>query len=88
MPKRVGWPCPVRSALKRTSEPDFNSISITFYYYKLLAPHIKKLETYFALFIFLDFRTVCEPSAHKVVLLESVIVCKSKISTIFDFNNF
>ena len=24
-----------------------------------LAPHIKKLETYFALFIFLDFRIVC-----------------------------
>ena len=28
-------------------------------YTTLIVPHIKKLETYFALFIFLDFRTMC-----------------------------
>ena len=27
LPKRVGWPCPVRSALKRTAVLDFNSFS-------------------------------------------------------------
>ena len=31
LPKRVGWPCPVRSALKRTPVQDFNSFSIMFY---------------------------------------------------------
>ena len=30
-PKRVGWPCPVRSALKRTPVQDFNFFSIIFY---------------------------------------------------------
>ena len=29
-----------------------------YYLHTLLAPHIKKLETYFALFIFLHFRSV------------------------------
>ena len=42
LPKRVGWQCPVRSALKRTPVQDFNSFSIIFYYifsttYKKLA---------------------------------------------------
>ena len=32
-----------------------------------LAPHIKKLETYFALFIFLDFCTVC-PAQNSIFL--------------------
>ena len=30
LPKRVGWPCPVRSALKRTPVQDFNSFSIRY----------------------------------------------------------
>ena len=34
-----------------------------------LAPHIKILETYFALFIFLDFRTVWYPCFHFGLLL-------------------
>ena len=38
LPKLVGWPCPVRSALKRTPMQDFSSTT-------LFAPHIKKLET-------------------------------------------
>ena len=54
----LNWPCPVRSALKRTPVQDFDSFSIKCST-TLLAPHIKKLETYFALFICLDFRTVC-----------------------------
>ena len=28
----LGWPCPVRSALKRTAVQDFNYFSIIFYY--------------------------------------------------------
>ena len=32
LPKRVGWPCPVRSALKRKPVQYFNSFSIMFYY--------------------------------------------------------
>ena len=54
----LNWPCSVRSALKRKPVQDFNSFSIMLYYI-IIAPHIKKLESYFALFIFLDFHTVC-----------------------------
>ena len=32
LPKRVGWLCPVKSALKRTPVHDFNSFSIIIYY--------------------------------------------------------
>ena len=32
LPKRVGWPCPVSSAFKRTPVKDFNHFSIMFYY--------------------------------------------------------
>ena len=32
LPKRVGWPRPVRPALKRTLAQDFNSFYIMFYY--------------------------------------------------------
>ena len=32
LPKRVGWPCLVRSVLKRTPVQDFDSFSIMFYY--------------------------------------------------------
>ena len=32
LPKRMGWLCPVRSALKRKPVQDFNSFSIMFYY--------------------------------------------------------
>ena len=52
--KGLGWSCPVRSALKRTHMQDFDSFSIMLT--KSLAPNIKKLETYIALFIFLEFR--------------------------------
>ena len=54
----AAWPCPVRSVLKRTPVQYFNFFPIL-YSTTILASHIKKLETYFALFIFLDFRTVC-----------------------------
>ena len=49
LPKTLGWLCPVRSVLKRMPVQDFNSFS-TF-----KAPHIKKLETYFALLNFCAF---------------------------------
>ena len=32
LPKRVGWLCPVRSAIKRTFLQDLNSFFIMFYY--------------------------------------------------------
>ena len=47
----MGWTCPVRSALKWLPVQDFNSFSITTF----LAPHIKELETYFALLYFWTF---------------------------------
>ena len=52
-PKKVGWPCSVRSSIKRTGFQVFfhNVILCTF-----VAPHVKELKTYF--FIFLDFRIV------------------------------
>ena len=49
----LNWPWPFRSALNRTPMQYFNSFSITFYYINTIT-----LETYFALFIFLDFRSV------------------------------
>ena len=45
--KQVWWPCPVRSALKRTTVHDFNSFSLMFYYIISIT-----LETYFALLYF------------------------------------
>jgi hypothetical protein len=54
--KRLGWPCPARSALKRTLVQDFNSFSIMFYY--IISSTYQYLETYFALFIFFYFGTV------------------------------
>ena len=56
LPKRVGWPCPVRSALKRTPVQDFNSFSILFYY--IISTTYQKIGDLFCLVIFLDFRTV------------------------------
>ena len=50
------WPCPVMSALKRMPVQDFNSFSIMFNY--IISTTYQKLETYFALFIFLDFHSV------------------------------
>ena len=52
----LNWPCPVRSALKRTPVQDFNSSSCSTTW---LEPHIKKLETYIALFIFLVICRMC-----------------------------
>ena len=55
----LNWPCPVRSALKRTPFKDSNSFSImTYYIINYVVPHIKTFETYFALFISLNFHTV------------------------------
>ena len=51
----MGWPCPFRSALKRTSVQDFNSFSIMFYYI-----FSTKWETYFDLLYFCTFRSVSE----------------------------
>ena len=51
LPKRVEWPCPVRSALKRTPVQDFNSFSIMFYY-------IFSTTYQFCPVIFLDFCSV------------------------------
>ena len=45
LPKRVGWPCPVRSALKRTPVQDFNYFSIMFYY--IISTTYKKLGDLF-----------------------------------------
>ena len=45
LPKRVGWPCPVRSALKRTPVHDFNSFSIIFYY--IITTTYQKIEDLF-----------------------------------------
>ena len=59
LPKRVGWPCLVRSALKRTPVQDFNSFSIMFCY--IISTTYQKIGDLFCLDIFLDFRTVWPP---------------------------
>ena len=56
LPKRVGWPCPVRSAFKRTPVQDFNSYSILFFYN--ISTKYQKIGDLFCPVIFLDFRTV------------------------------
>ena len=44
---------------------------------------VKKLETYFALFIFLDFRTVCQTSKNIALFhfwfLEAIGLCIKKL---------
>ena len=50
------------------------SFSIMFYY-------IKKLETYFALFIFQDFRTVCQDHNSKTrYVLSKLFICQSLLT--------
>ena len=56
LPKSVGWPCPVRSALKRTPLQDFNYFSIVLYY--IISTTYQKIGDLFCPVIFLDFRTV------------------------------
>ena len=43
--KGLGWPCPVRSALKRTPVQDINSFSIMFYY--IISPTYQKIGDLF-----------------------------------------
>ena len=69
LPKRVGWPCPVRSALKRTPMQDFDSFPIMFYY--IISTTYQIIGAYFALFILLDFRMVCA----LISQLENVTMC-------------
>ena len=56
LPKRVGWLCPVRSAIKRTSLQDLNSFFIMFYY--IISNTYQKIRGLFCPFIYLDFHTV------------------------------
>ena len=58
LPKRVGWPCPVSSAFKRTPLQDSNFFSIMFYY--INSTTNQKIGDLYCLVIFLDFRTVCK----------------------------
>ena len=58
LPKRVGWLCPVRSALEWTPMQEFNHFNARSLWSPLLAPLIKKLETYFALLYFWTFAVV------------------------------
>ena len=41
----LGWPCPVRAALKRTPVQDINSFSIMFYY--IISPTYQKIGDLF-----------------------------------------
>ena len=55
-PQRVGWPCPDRSALKRTPVQYFNYFSIMFY--DIFSTTYQKIGDLFCPVIFMDFRTV------------------------------
>ena len=52
----LNWPCPVRSALKRTPVQDFDSFSIMFYY--IISTTYQKIGDLFCPLVFLDFRTM------------------------------
>ena len=58
LPKRVGWLCPVRSALKRTPVEDLNSFSIMFNY--IISTTYQKIRELFCPVIFLDFNILAE----------------------------
>ena len=60
--KRVGWPCPVRSALKRTPIQDFNSFSMIFYH--TFSSTYQRIGDLFCPVIFLDFRSVTRQVAN------------------------
>ena len=55
----LNWPCPIESTLKRTSHI---GAGFQFFFHNVLLHCIisTKLETYFAMFILLDFQTVCK----------------------------
>ena len=56
MPKRMGLPCLVKSALKRTSMQDFKYFSMMFYF--IISTTYQKIGDLFCPVIFLDCRTV------------------------------
>ena len=62
LPKRVGWPCTVRSALNRTPVQDFKSFSIMFYY--IISTPYQKIGDLFCHVIFLDFGPVWTRDDH------------------------
>ena len=68
--KRVGWPCLVRSALKRMPVQDFNSFSIMFYY--IFSTTYQKIGGLFCSLIFLDFRTVWIETLHDAQKLSQI----------------
>ena len=53
----LNWPCPVRSALKRTPVQDFNSFSIMFYY--IISTTYQKIGDLFCPIHISGLRTVC-----------------------------
>merc|ERR1712153_287243 len=74
LPKRVGWPCPVRSAHKRTPVQDFDSFSIMLYY--IFSTTYQTIGDLFSPLIFLDFCRVCNyypsPKRRKE---KSIVLC-------------
>ena len=78
LPKRVGWPCPVRSVLKRTPMQDLNYFSVMFYY--IIRTTYQKIGDLFWSLIFLDFRTV-HRGAFCQFTLRWIYYCLSSKST-------
>ena len=72
----LNWPCPVRSALKRTPVQDFSSFPIMFYY--IISTTYQKLETYFDLHISGLLHSVSSQEEASVILLPSLLAhgCK------------
>ena len=79
LPKWVGWPCPVRSAPKRTPVQDFNSLSIMFYCIMSRTHH--NIGDLFCPITSLDFRTVWRGSSKCCVLREEGLspITKAKV---------
>ena len=75
------WPCPVRSALKRTPVQDFNSFPIIFYY--IISITYQKIGDLFCPVIFLDFRIFM----HNILPTTGVICCWSSDFSIFPIPN-
>ena len=69
--KGLEWPCPVRSALKRTPVEDFNSFSIMFYY--IISTKYQKIGDLFCL-------------AHIYGLSHSVIILLLNLSDTIQLN--
>ena len=83
LPKRVGWPCSARSALKRTPMQDFISFSIMFYY--IISTKSYTTIGTFGRAVVLK-RLIDQALYHKILLLQNFNDIGGKVLKHFNFS--